>query len=236
MSIIRNCKNKDNPYVMIFKGVAQDPNLSLKAKGFMLYVLSLPDDWQIYEKELIKHFKDGRDSIRATIKELIDAGYIEREKKRDEKGLIKGYEYRVFEEPIQSGLSGAGLTNIGKTNIGKPAPTNNNLTNKDLTNNDCTNINAEKRKNEKPPPSVTQTPVNEGDNSSSFFDSFLNMWKRAYFFNLRKEPEIAETDIQKIQSIIDQGITELEFHALLKEYFGKKRHKYSLSGLLKNTA
>ena len=47
-TIIRKAKNKDNPYVMMAKSAVQDDKLSWKATGLLSYILSLPDDWQIY--------------------------------------------------------------------------------------------------------------------------------------------------------------------------------------------
>ena len=79
----------------------KDTNLSWKAKGLLAYLLSLPDDWQIYESEIVKHAKDGIDSTRTAIKELIDAGYIERQRVRDEKGRLS----TVYESPIHIGFS-----------------------------------------------------------------------------------------------------------------------------------
>jgi hypothetical protein len=132
-------KNKENPYVMLNKEFLQNPNLSAKAKGILAYLLSLPDDWQIYENELITHFKDGRDSIRAGIKELVDIGYIERERTRNENGTLGAYNYSVYEElnhigKSNIGKSNIGESNIGKTNIGKSDTTNKNKTNKKNTN------------------------------------------------------------------------------------------------------
>lgn len=119
-SIFRVQKNKDNPYVMLNKEFLNNQDLSLKAKGLLAYLLSLPDDWQIYESEIVKHHSDGKDSLRSAIKELIDSGYILRERIRNEKGQLQGSNYLVYEVPTYS----------GKSNIGKPATTNNNITNK----------------------------------------------------------------------------------------------------------
>lgn len=129
MSMFRVCKDKDNPYVMLNKEFLLDPKLSAKAKGILAYLLSLPDDWQIFVKELVAHFKDGKDSINAGINELIKEGYITRVRTRDEKGMMKAYEYCVYEVPTYNGKS-----NLGESNLGKPATTNNNLTNNNLTN------------------------------------------------------------------------------------------------------
>lgn len=129
MSIFRVFKNKDNPYVMINKAALQDPNLSWKAKGLLAYLLSLPDDWQIYESELVNHAKDGRDGTRAAIKELVDAGFIHRKRLRDEKGHLKNYEYSVYEVPVQIGKSNVGFPSVGKSDTNNNNSTNNNFNN-----------------------------------------------------------------------------------------------------------
>ena len=130
MSIYRVVKDNENPYVMINKFPLNDTKLSWKAKGLLCYMLSMPDDWKFYESELTKHAKDGRDSFRSAIKELILNGYINKgERIRDNKGLLKGYEYTVYECPIHSGES-----NVGLSNVGKPTTTNNNLTNNNYNN------------------------------------------------------------------------------------------------------
>lgn len=135
MSTFRVCKNKDNPYVMINKGILNDENLSWKAKGILSYLLSLPDDWQIYEEELAQHSKDGIDSLNSGIKELIEYGYIERKRMRDKNGRLGAYEYCVYEVSTYTGFSKIGKTKTGKTKAGKSGTTNNKVTNNNLTNN-----------------------------------------------------------------------------------------------------
>ena len=121
MSVFRISKDKDNPFVMINKTSLSDPNLSWRAKGLLSYLLSLPDDWKIYENEITRHAKDGRDATRATIKELETHGYIKRERTRDEKGRLKSVEYTVYEVSTYDWKS-----NIGEPNIGQDNTTNNN--------------------------------------------------------------------------------------------------------------
>lgn len=114
MAIYRVSKDKNNPFVVINKKFILDPQLSAKAKGILAYLLSRPDDWQVYEKEIINNFKDGRDSIRSGIKELVETGYIERKMRRSETGTFIGYEYDVYETPIH----------IGKSEVDKPTSEN----------------------------------------------------------------------------------------------------------------
>ena len=92
-SIFRVEKNKDNPYIIMNKTILNDNQISWKAKGILAYLLSLPDDWQIYESEVASHSSDGLDSLSSGIKELIEQGYINRERKRNDNGQLKGYEY-----------------------------------------------------------------------------------------------------------------------------------------------
>ena len=97
-SIIRTVKNKDNPYVMINKKGIQDPSLSWAAKGLLAYLLSLPDDWKIYVKELVNHTSAGRDHTYTVIRELLRSGYMEKVEYRY-KGRVLALNYNVFEVP-----------------------------------------------------------------------------------------------------------------------------------------
>lgn len=100
MSTFRVQKNRENPYVMLDKCSINDSSISWKAKGLLAYLISKPDDWIVKEHDLIAHAKDGRDSTRSAIKELIDAGYLVRYgRRRDGKGRMFENEYQVFERP-----------------------------------------------------------------------------------------------------------------------------------------
>ena len=77
----------------------RNKNLSLKAKGLLSLMLSLPDEWDYTEMGLTTLSKDGRDSVRPTIKELELFGYLIRTRNRDEKGRLTDTVYDVFESP-----------------------------------------------------------------------------------------------------------------------------------------
>lgn len=144
MNGFRN-KKRVNPFVQIDKNMLSDKNISWKAKGILAYLLSKPDDWVTYAKDIEKQSTDGRDSVANGINELIGAGYMVRKRVR-EKGRFKGYEYSVYEYPesianTENGFPVNGETGNGKTENGKPATTNNDLSNNDFSNNDLTNIN-----------------------------------------------------------------------------------------------
>ena len=79
--------------------------LSLKAKGLLSLMLSLPEDWDYTTKGLACICKDGVDSICSTIKELEQAGYVKRRRLRDAQGRLSEIEYTILEKPISPGES-----------------------------------------------------------------------------------------------------------------------------------
>ena len=78
----------------------RDTSLSLKAKGLLSLMLSLPENWDYTTKGLAQICKDGVDSICATLKELEKAGYIQRRRVRNEMGRLTDLEYTILEKPI----------------------------------------------------------------------------------------------------------------------------------------
>ena len=128
-AMFRVNKDKNNPYVMLNKGFLNDERLSWKAKGILSYLLSLPDDWQIYEVEIQKHSADGITSLKSGIKELMENGYIKREQTRNDKGHFIGYKYQVYEVSTEMRKS-----DIGESNNRESHTTNNDLNNNDITN------------------------------------------------------------------------------------------------------
>lgn len=92
-------EKKQKNYTVIDNTFIKDKKLSAKAKGIMCYLLSLPDDWKIYLSELKNNFTDGKASISSGIKELMEHGYLKRERIHDKKGKFDGYTYQVIENP-----------------------------------------------------------------------------------------------------------------------------------------
>ena len=91
--------NKNVNYTVMSNHHLQDKRLSLKAKGLLSYMLSLPDDWDYSLKGLTTGCRDGIDSVRSAVHELEDGGYLCRSKVRDARGRIVDYNYEVFELP-----------------------------------------------------------------------------------------------------------------------------------------
>ena len=59
MPIKRATKDQEHPYVLISKQAINDINLSAKAKGILVYLIGMPDSWNVYEEELVKHLQMG---------------------------------------------------------------------------------------------------------------------------------------------------------------------------------
>ena len=97
MPVFRVSKNRD--FTVIANSVFKDRRLSAKAKGILVEMLSLPENWDYTLKGLTTLFSDGIDSIRQGIKELEENGYIVPERKRDARGRLGGMEYVIYETP-----------------------------------------------------------------------------------------------------------------------------------------
>lgn len=93
----------DSGYSIIDNHGIKNKNLSAKAKGVLVYMLSLPDDWIFYEKELEQHFTDGKSSIRSALKELEEQKYLVRTKKR-EQGKFSGYDWVIYDKPCHDNI------------------------------------------------------------------------------------------------------------------------------------
>ena len=80
----------------------RDKSLSLKAKGLLSLMLSLPENWDYSEKGLSFICKDGLRSISTAVKELESSGYIQRRRVRDAHGRLSDVEYIIMEKPVSS--------------------------------------------------------------------------------------------------------------------------------------
>ena len=97
MAVFRIERTRD--YTVMSNHHLRNANLSLKAKGLLSMMLSLPEDWNYTTRGLAKICKEGVDAIGAALRELEAAGYIVRHKLRDRQGRISDTEYVVYEQP-----------------------------------------------------------------------------------------------------------------------------------------
>ena len=91
--------NKTRDYTVMSNHHLRNTALSLKAKGLLSLMLSLPDNWDYTTKGLAAICKDGIDSICSVVKELEQHGYIVRERVRNDKGQLTTIEYTILEQP-----------------------------------------------------------------------------------------------------------------------------------------
>lgn len=97
MAVFRVERTRD--YTVMCNHHLKDSNLSLKAKGLLSMMLSLPDEWNYTTRGLAAICKEGVDAIGKTLKELELAGYIIRRQLRGKDGRISDTEYTIFEKP-----------------------------------------------------------------------------------------------------------------------------------------
>ena len=140
--IVRS-KVKEN-YTIIKNDILTNKKISLKAKGLLCLLLSLPNDWVIYKTQLSDFSSDGRDATTNSFNELVELGYILSVQRVNEKGQKMGYDYIVYDEisvpdtekPI------TGFPKLDNPNTDKPALQSTNIqnTNKQSKNKKNTNI------------------------------------------------------------------------------------------------
>ncbi len=98
MAIYRS--NSKKQYINLDAGIFRDMELSLKARGMLVTLLSFPDNWVFSVAGLKKIFKkDGERSIRIGVEELERSGYLVRRQKKNSDGTFAGYEWDVYEVP-----------------------------------------------------------------------------------------------------------------------------------------
>ena len=124
MPVIRVNKTKD--YTVMANIHFRDKNLSLKAKGLLSIMLSLPDGWGYSVEGLVKLSSDGRESIMATLKELEKFRYLKRSQSRDSSGKLGEAIYDIFESPW------SGKPTTAKPTSGKPSSENPTLLNTNI--------------------------------------------------------------------------------------------------------
>ena len=97
MSVFR--VEKTRGYTVMSNHHLRNHALSLKAKGLLSQMLSLPEDWDYTLQGLAQINKESIDAIREAVRELERAGYIKRSRERDERGCLRGTIYTIYEQP-----------------------------------------------------------------------------------------------------------------------------------------
>lgn len=114
MAVFRVERTRD--YTVMSNHHLRDKTLSLKAKGLLSLMLSLPEDWDYTLSGLARICQEGKDAIRGAILELERAGYVQRRQTTDEAGKFSVNEYIIREQPA----SGLATEPSSETTEGRP--------------------------------------------------------------------------------------------------------------------
>lgn len=121
MAVARVHKSKD--YTVMSNYHFREKEMSLKAKGLLSLMLSLPDNWDYSIAGLVTLSKDGKDSVMTALQEIEQFGYLKRTRINDEKGQFAGYDYDIYESPV------AAIPNTENPDAGIPYAENPNTEN-----------------------------------------------------------------------------------------------------------
>ena len=126
---------RNTGYTVMSNHHLRNKELSLKAKGLLSQMLSLPEDWDYTLSGLSYINRESIDAIRTAVWELEKAGYITRRQGRDEKGKMTAIEYTIYEQPQPPELDCPVLENPTADNPTTENPTSENpmQLNKDIS-------------------------------------------------------------------------------------------------------
>jgi len=103
MSVVRVHKNAN--FTVMSNYHFKEKKMSLKSKGLLSLMLSLPDDWDYTVAGLVTLSADGKDSVNSALKELESFGYLTRTRLTDAKGRVAGIEYNIYENPKENPIA-----------------------------------------------------------------------------------------------------------------------------------
>ena len=104
--------DQETDYTIVSNHILRDNTLSWRARGLFVYILSKPVTWKVYSKDLINQATEGKDAMYKAMKELVNAGYVERHQTTNN-GQFGGLVYKVYQIPCTE-----------KPDTGKPDPGN----------------------------------------------------------------------------------------------------------------
>ena len=125
-------------YTVMSNHHLRNKDLSLKAKGLLSQMLSLPEDWDFTLAGLSYINREKIDAIREAVRELEKAGYVVRSRERDDKGRLRGADYVIYEQPQQPASDLPVLDNpmLENPTLEKPMLENPTQLNKDISKTD----------------------------------------------------------------------------------------------------
>ena len=209
MAVFRVDKRKD--YTVMSNHHLRNTELSLKAKGLLSLMLSLPEEWDYTTKGLAHICRDGIDSICTTIKELEKHGYIIRERVRNEKGQLTTIEYTILEQPKtdlpkqeKPKRENPVLENpvLEKPEQENPAQLNTNISNTKKSNTDGLNTYPIKSYQERPAENVSAASQTKTDKSGyDEIEAYKNLIKENIEYDILSVK--LKADIAMLDEIVD---------------------------------
>ena len=199
--IVRKRKKKN--FTTLDNGIFKNRDLSMKAKGLLCILLSLPDDWEYSISGLASLSTDGKDAVRSTLNELEEQGYFRRAERRDETGHFKGYDYIIFEDPTSEEPMPCEPMSLNTTSV-KPTQ----LNTKELN----TKVSRTNKSNTKSPIEdlVLELPVEMQDVVRAFIDMRKKMKSPMTEYALKllinKTRKLAHDDVGLCIEILEQSI------------------------------
>lgn len=118
-------------FVTLTNEIARSEIISLKAKGLLVHLLSLPSDWVLYKANLYNSINEKKGTIDSAFKELQDKGFILSVKVVDNLGRFVGWNHVVYDTPTEIGKTRHSENpTFGKSEIGETAPIQRNINTK----------------------------------------------------------------------------------------------------------
>ena len=201
MAVFRIDKTRD--YTVMSNHHLRNTELSLKAKGLLSLMLSLPDNWDYTTKGLARICKDGVDSICAAVRELEEHGYVIRERVRGANGELGSIEYTILEQPAESSPERENPVQVKpileNPVLGKPEQENPAQSNKDKSNMDLSST-------EQSNPIRSNLPAPEGRNGTDGMEA-REIYRNIVYGNieydiLREDNTVKRDQLDEIAELI----------------------------------
>ena len=189
--------NKTQDYVVMSNHHLRNKNLTLKAKGLLSQMLSLPDDWDYTLAGLAHINKESIDAVRTAVWELEKEGYIEKTRERDEKGKLDKTIYNIYEVPPKNNLDPKPQAEKDTNN--KIKTNNLSNTNKDNKNKEVTKKNETEnlqKSNMAPLNSITQTNIEQQKDEKESNDNRRERIGKKDIYEYNKYREIIKNNIE----------------------------------------
>ena len=201
MAVFRIDKTRD--YTVMSNHHLRNTELSLKAKGLLSLMLSLPDNWDYTTKGLARICKDGVDSICAAVRELEEHGYVLRERVRGANGQLGSIEYTILEQPAEPSPERENPVQVKpileNPVLGKPEQENRAQLNKDKSNTDLSIT-------EQSNPIRSNPPATEGRNGTDGMEA-REIYREIVYGNieydiLREDNAVNRDQLEEIAELI----------------------------------